>query len=586
MIGLFVQVHRSLLGSVLAGLLLGFGTGASHQASSERQPVPEGEKRITVEGQVLTEEDSLPVEGGTVAVYPLFGDSTLGTATAASDGGYVLRFVLPEAVGLPHRFRVEAVADGFVRERVLIRPDTTVVEPVDFALPTADPDRTPVKISSLGQLRKIGERAAYPLDGDYVLTQNIDASETAQLNEGQGFDPIGQNQQPDSLNRFFSGTFNGQGHVIAGLTIDRPEASGVGLFAGVDEGTVRNLTLRDLSVTGEGTVGGLAGKSHSFAAFENCRVEGTVSGWIRVGGLIGVAIYTEIQEGELTGTVGPPSEGEPDQKYTGAYSAATGGLMGGLVGRAAATLIEESRAVVEVPSGHILESVGGLAGNSTYAIRHSQASGSLTLDMGKENVADATAVGGLVGANSGRISASSSSVDVQGHMVGGLVGNNENGRIEQSYASGTVEATDGVGGGLAGMDISGAIVSSYAVGEVSGEEKVGGLIGRSRAGKIRSSLAVGAISSEDSKTAGGILGEDWGGTEIAASYWDREMSGQDEAIGETFRSTSGRQQTPPRGLSTTEMIGKKARRNLDGLDFEAVWRVESDAYPSLRWESR
>ena len=68
-----------------------------------------------------------------------------------------------------------------------------------------------IEISSIGDLRKIGNEAGYPLDGHYVLTQDIEKSETATWNDGKGFEPIGAED-----NRF-TGTFDGQEYVIPGL---------------------------------------------------------------------------------------------------------------------------------------------------------------------------------------------------------------------------------------------------------------------------------------------------------------------------------------------------------------------------------
>jgi hypothetical protein len=48
-----------------------------------------------------------------------------------------------------------------------------------------------IEIDSIEELQLIGNDAGYPLDGDYALTQDIDASATATWNGGQGFAPIG-----------------------------------------------------------------------------------------------------------------------------------------------------------------------------------------------------------------------------------------------------------------------------------------------------------------------------------------------------------------------------------------------------------
>ena len=59
------------------------------------------------------------------------------------------------------------------------------------------------------------------LAGSYVLGGNVDASNA---NGGQGFVPIGSLSQP------FTGTLDGAGYAISGLTI-YPNTAAVGLFA-------------------------------------------------------------------------------------------------------------------------------------------------------------------------------------------------------------------------------------------------------------------------------------------------------------------------------------------------------------------
>ncbi len=51
-----------------------------------------------------------------------------------------------------------------------------------------------IGIESLDKLQQIGNDAAYPLDGEYELTQDIDASATLNWNDGAGFIPIGTSE--------------------------------------------------------------------------------------------------------------------------------------------------------------------------------------------------------------------------------------------------------------------------------------------------------------------------------------------------------------------------------------------------------
>jgi hypothetical protein len=62
------------------------------------------------------------------------------------------------------------------------------------------------------------------LSGRHALAVNIDATATAGRNGPLGFSPAG-----NDVTRF-TGTFDGLGHTIAGLTINRPGTDYVGLF--------------------------------------------------------------------------------------------------------------------------------------------------------------------------------------------------------------------------------------------------------------------------------------------------------------------------------------------------------------------
>ena len=73
-----------------------------------------------------------------------------------------------------------------------------------------------ISIGTAEDLQKIGSDAAYPMSGDYQLTADIDLS-------GSDWEPLGGylgnkgTCNPAEAN-VFSGTFDGQGHVISGLT--------------------------------------------------------------------------------------------------------------------------------------------------------------------------------------------------------------------------------------------------------------------------------------------------------------------------------------------------------------------------------
>jgi len=111
-----------------------------------------------------------------------------------------------------------------------------------------------ISISNIEELQKIGNDVGYPLDGEYELTQDIDASDTVNWNGGAGFAPIGTYRRP------FTGKFDGKGHKITGLYINRLDMSYIGLFGYMGSGSeVKNVGIENAMVSGDGYVGGLVG---------------------------------------------------------------------------------------------------------------------------------------------------------------------------------------------------------------------------------------------------------------------------------------------------------------------------------------
>lgn len=126
----------------------------------------------------------------------------------------------------------------------------------------------------------------YVLGADIVFTENQFVSGGQYYNDGKGFTVLGSASKP------FSGTFDGNGHVIKGVKINRPTEQYVGLF-GYVTGTVKNVALVDADITGGYYTGGVAGYVASGATVTQCYTSSGVvrskySGSnVRLGGLLG-----------------------------------------------------------------------------------------------------------------------------------------------------------------------------------------------------------------------------------------------------------------------------------------------------------
>jgi trimeric autotransporter adhesin len=299
------------------------------------------------------------------------------------------------------------------------------------------------------------------LSGSYTLGSNINVSSAAigtDVWTGSGFVPIG-------LGSAFTGTFNGLGHTITGLTINMPSSTNVGLFTVIGSGgTVENVGLVGGSVTGASSVGELAGINS---------IGGTIS----------------------------------NSYATGSVTASSGGqYVGGLVGYNNIGTIINSYATASVTGSGSNTAVGGLLGENAGTVSNSYATGNVTGGTGS------IYIGGLVGTNHGgnTVSNSYATGNVTGGPgsldVGGLVGHN-NGAINNSYASGSVTAGSSSNniGGLTGFNDVGATVSnSYETGSVAagtGSTAIGGLVGQN-AGTVGNSFWDTQTSGQESSAGG------------------------------------------------------------------------------------
>ena len=154
----------------------------------------------------------------------------------------------------------------------------------------------PYQISSLDNLYWLSQNSSEWASGKYFIqTASIDASTTSSWDGGNGFTPIGNS----STN--FSGTYNGNGHAILGLHINRGNNSG--LFGIVKNGEVKNLELPNSSISGNYNTGALVGYANSGTVISNCYSSGNITGNSDVGGLVGEVSSSTVSKCFSTCTV-------------------------------------------------------------------------------------------------------------------------------------------------------------------------------------------------------------------------------------------------------------------------------------------
>ena len=169
-------------------------------------------------------------------------------------------------------------------------------------------------------------------------------------------------------------------------------------------------------------------------------------------------------------------------------------------------------------------------------------------------------------------------------IAGGLVGRNVGGSITESYAETQVKGnlvdrlTMALAGGLVALnDDRGRIENSYAIGSVIAQNSVGGLVALNRSSSeiinsyaVSRAIAIGAMS----KVGGLVAVNDAiNDTMIGDSYWDIEASGVALSAGGTSATTAILQSSTP----TSPM--NSVYRNWD----PNVWEfADANRYPELK----
>ena len=282
-------------------------------------------------------------------------------------------------------------------------------------------------------------------------------------NDGAGWEPFGNLEGVFSFpyGDAFIGDFHGNGHTISNLFIDRPMEDGVGLFGFAWNGTILEVGLERVNVTGRDWVGGLAGYAFQFVRFNRSYATGRVSGNERVGGLVGG---------------GAP---RVSHCYATVRVSGTGAAIGGLVGFAGRVHFSYATGLVSGKDG-----VGGLAGFAFYAVESSYSTGRVSGQGSDGSRSHCGPFGG----------------------VGGLIGHACNATIEKSLATGPV------GGRV-------------SVGRLSGSRRPEAEFRRSYWDLETSGVHVGVddrnsngVMDEDEVRTAGVLGQTTGGLQAPTGY--------------------------------------------------------------------
>lgn len=329
------------------------------------------------------------------------------------------------------------------------------------------------------------------LNYNFALKNDINASDLTDFNV------IGTNA--DDVVIGYSGTFDGRGNRIIGLEVDNE--SNAGIFSQINQtGTVKNLNVYSGTFTGSSTAGAIAGINNG--TIENITAFGntvTVTGdGGNAGGIAGTNSGT-VDDVESSGSVIAESDNV---------------IVGGLVGtnESGATVNNSYSNSAATSTSGTDAGLGGVVGVNKGTV-------SLVDSLGVTNGTNSTKVGGVIGINSGTLSSAYNESIVNGYSnVGGIIGDNANtgtvsNIVNATSVTGENESADNGSqyvGGLVGSN-SGSVTNGRNNGTITGTNYVGGMVGSNAQGATLTNLVNDSSAAiEGENFVGGIAGTNAG----------------------------------------------------------------------------
>ena len=327
---------------------------------------------------------------------------------------------------------------------------TLAAEMPDYSWYDANKNAPRFEIGSAAQLQGLADivngnhGTAFDFTGREIsLTSDLD------LSGYESWTPIGP--------AGFGGTFKGNGHTISGLTIDAPAQSYAGLF-GLLLGSVSDLSLLNVTITGGTNVGGIAGEL--WGSISRCAVVGgTVSGNQYTGGIAG-----KVNMGSLTSCFATC-----DIRGIGFSPYYAGGVTGRVEGGGS---LSNCYATGSVRTGEGSSGIFGAAGGVVGSMN----SGSIQRCFATGEVAGTIDTGGVVGAYSGGTLANVAALNsrVAGAPDASMYGGTKTGRVAgRSGGATNAIAFSGLilvngGNGLNGTDKSSTEIKAEGFFEANG----------------------------------------------------------------------------------------------------------------------
>ena len=482
-----------------------------------------------ITGKVVVQGTNAPLSGVLVEASKTGTTQVVATATTNTSGQYSLTVDKGASYSLKY---TKSSYTTQTRETFTIYADTAMLDVAMVSSGGAEfaggngTAQSPYQISTPQQLDNVRNH----LDANFILLNDID------LGSWGNWVPIGAYS-------YFSGTLNGDEHVIKNMSVNVSSSSSVyaGLFSRLS-GTVKNTGIVNANVIATSTgssahAGGIAGNSGSASVINNCYITGEVK------------------------AVSDPVTAPP--------GGAIGAWAGGIVGENGST-ISNCRSTAKIAVTNYSDSAlspaygGGIAGNNGSTISNCSNKGDVTATSFSSSYLSQTHAGGIAGLSSSTISScyntgkvvaysyySLSSTVMPCAYAGGIAGNIGEATISNCYNTGIVSA----------------IASSDR------DACVGGIVGFGSS-TISNCYNMGAVSATASSAlVGGIVGRNY--SSISNNYYLNNIA---YAVG----LNEGGTLTNVLALTNTQM---KQQSSYVGFDFSTVWAISpsvNNGYPYLR----
>lgn len=449
----------------------------------------------------------------------------------------------------------------------------------------------------------------------FKLMADIDLTEfIADNSPNEGWEPIGSQNSP------FKGNFNGNGHKISGIKINR-KADFIGLFGCLSSATITNTTIEGSVVEGQNYVGALAGITEN-TTITNIKTSINVKGNQYAGGLVGqTQLNDKISNSSVIGNVNCSGNNTGgligysalsvinSTNFTGSIYGVnyTGGVIGYATGITATNCNVSSNKVSALQyTGGVIGYANDITATNCYAIvdnvngteftggfagRFSSSEDIVNSCGVVANVHGKTPMGGFTGFSNGTLSNLFAVGDItseQGVLqyvgTGGIAGqfNGSGASLTNSYFSGNIRADNSYVGGLVGSARASTISKNYSKAAIDGLKYVGGIVGYAR---TTTSLSSNVAAGEVVNAVDGEVGRIFGTKESTVTIGSSGTSEANRGLTTMRIVSQGLQVTPTDGEQHGTNLGKsllKYKTTYQGLnwDFTSDWTIlDTESFP-------